>query len=147
MSIGWIKLHRKLLDSRVFANEGLLRLWIYCLCRANHEINYVDIYTGKGKTEVKVNPGEFIFGRKSVSKDLKMNPSTLYKRMQKLENIGNINIQSNSHYSIVSICNWDIYQSKDLDKEQAKEQASNRQVTGKEQARNRQVTQTRMIRM
>ena len=136
MSIGWIKLHRKLLDSRVFANEGLLRLWIYCLCRANHEPNYVDIYTGKGKTEVKVNPGEFIFGRKSVSKDLKVNPSTLYKRMQKLENIGNINIQSNTHYSIVSICNWDIYQNKDLDKEQGKEQPSNNQVTGKEQPSN-----------
>ena len=56
--------------------------------------------------------------------------------MQKLENIGNINIQSNTHYSIVSICNWDIYQSKDLEKEQAKEQASNNQVTGKEQASN-----------
>lgn len=136
MSVGWIKLHRKLLDSRVFANEGLLRLWVYCLCRANHETNYVDIQTGKGKTEVKVNAGEFIFGRKSVSKDLKMNPSTLYKRMQKLEKIGNVNIQSNSHYSIVSICNWNVYQSNENEKEQAKEQPSNRQVTGREQASN-----------
>ena len=136
MSVGWIKLHRKLLDSRVFANEGLLRLWVYCLCRANHETNYVDIQTGKGKTEVKVNAGQFIFGRKSVSKDLKMNPSTLYKRMQKLEKIGNVNIQSNSHYSIVSICNWNVYQSNENEKEQAKEQPSNRQVTGREQASN-----------
>lgn len=136
MSGGWIKLHRKLLDSRVFANEGLLRLWLYCLCRANHEKNYVQMNTGKGKTEVEVSPGEFIFGRNSVAKDLKMNPSTLYKRMKKLEKMGNINIQSNTHYSTVSICNWGIYQSSENVKEQVKEQASNNQVTTKEQPSN-----------
>lgn len=125
MSIGWIKLHRKLLDSRVFANEGLLRVWIYCLCRANHEKNYVQITTGKGNTEVTVNPGEFIFGRNSVSRELNMNPSTLYKRILKLERIGNINIKSNSHYSVVSICNWATYQHD----ENEKEQPSNNQVT------------------
>jgi len=136
MSEGWIKLHRKLLDSRVFANEGLLRLWLYCLCRANHKTTYVYIQTGKGNTEVKVNAGEFIFGRNSVSKDLKMNPSTLYKRMKKLENIGNVNIKSNTHYSIVSICKWEVYQSSDNEKQHAKEQPSNNQVTGKEQPSN-----------
>lgn len=136
MSRGWIKLHRKLLDSRVFANEGLLKVWIYCLCRANHEHNFVPIRTGKGTTEVEVNKGEFIFGRKSASKDLGMNPSTLYKRMQKLESIGNINTQSNTHYSIVSICNWETYQDQEKEKYQAKEQPSNNQVTGREQPSN-----------
>lgn len=136
MSIGWIALHRKLLDSRVFANEGLLKVWIYCLCRANHEKNYVPITTGKGETEVEVKPGDFIFGRNAAAKDLKMNPSTVYKRMQKLENMGNINIKSNSHYSIVSICNWLTYQDNVKQKEQAKEQPSNNQVTGREQASN-----------
>lgn len=136
MSRGWIKLHRKLLDSRVFANEGLLKVWIYCLCRANHEQNFVPIRTGKGTTEVEVNKGEFIFGRKSASKELGMNPSTLYKRMQKLESIGNINTQSNTHYSIVSICNWEAYQEYEKEKYQAKEQPSNNQVTGREQPSN-----------
>lgn len=136
MSIGWVKLHRKLLESRVFANEGLLRVWIYCLCRANHEVNYVPIKTGKGETEVQVNPGDFIFGRNSVASDLRMNPSTLYKRMKKLESMDNINIQSNSHYSVVSICNWETYQNPEYTEEQPKEQASNNQVTGREQAGN-----------
>ena len=136
MSKGWIKLHRKILDSRVFANEGLLKVWVYCLCRANHQTNYVDIKTGKGKTEVEVSAGDFIFGRHSASRDLNMNPSTLYKRMQKLQDIGNINIQSNSHYSVVSVCNWETYQDSENREEQPKEQASNNQVTGREQASN-----------
>jgi hypothetical protein len=136
MKIGWVSLHRKIVDSRVFANEGLLKVWIYCLCRANHEKNYVPITTGKGTTEVEVNPGEFIFGRNVAAKELKMNPSTLYKRMQKLEKMENVNIQSNNHYSIVSICNWETYQTNEIQKEQPKEQASNNQVTAKEQPSN-----------
>lgn len=136
MSIGWVKLHRKLLKSRVFANEGLLRVWIYCLCRANHEVNYVPIKTGKGETEVQVNPGDFVFGRNTVASDLNMNPSTLYKRMKKLEEMDNINMQSNSQYSVVSICNWEAYQNPEYEKEQPKEQAGNNQVTGREQPSN-----------
>jgi len=136
MRIGWVSLHRKIIDSRVFANEGLLKVWIYCLCRANHEKNYVPITTGKGTTEVEVNAGEFIFGRNIVAKELKMNPSTLYKRMQKLEKYGNLNIISNTHYSIVSICNWDSYQDNTKIKEQPKEHPSNNQVTAREQPSN-----------
>lgn len=132
MSSGWIKLYRKVLDSRVFANEGLFKVWIYCLCRANHETNYVSVKTGQGETEIKVNGGEFIFGRNSCANDLNMNPSTLYKRMKKLEGMENIKIQSNSQYSVVSICNWDTYQHI----ENKKEQPSNSQVTGKEQPSN-----------
>lgn len=136
MSLGWIKLHRKLLDSQVFANEGLLKVWIYCLCRANHDVSYVPITTGKGTTEVKVDKGQFIFGRKSSAKDLGMNQSTLYKRLKKLEKLGNCNTQSNSHYTLVTICNWETYQDSKKPLEQGKEQLSNNQVTTREQPSN-----------
>jgi hypothetical protein len=136
MSSGWIKLHRKLLDSQVFANEGLLKVWIYCLCRANHDVSYVPITTGKGTTEVKVDKGQFIFGRKSSAKDLGMNQSTLYKRLKKLEKLGNCNTQSNSHYTLVTICNWETYQDSKKPLEQGKEQPSNNQVTTREQPSN-----------
>ena len=137
-NLGWVKLHRKILDSRVFLNKGLLKLWIYCLCRANHKKNWVGISTGRGEAEVKVLPGQFIFGRKTVAEELEMSPSTLYDRMQKLKGMKNINIQSNSHYSIVSICNWETYQQG----ENEKQQASNRQAT-----QTRMTRMTRMIRM
>lgn len=34
---GWIKLHRKLLNSNVFKNEKLLKIWIWCLCKVTHK--------------------------------------------------------------------------------------------------------------
>ncbi len=126
---GFIALHRKLLDSRVFNNEGLLKVWIWCLLRANHKETWVNLKVGKGTTEVHLLPGQFIFGRDSAARELHMNPSTVWKRMQKLKNMQNCDIQSNSHYSIVSVINWEGYQ---YDIKKRNSQGDSR-VTAKEQ--------------
>lgn len=107
---GWILLHCKLIDSRVFQNEGLLKVWIWCLLKANHEEAWVPVKTGKGKIEVHLKPGQFIFGRKSAAKELKMKPSTVRNRILKLKKFGNLDIQSDTQYSIITIINWEVYQ-------------------------------------
>jgi hypothetical protein len=110
MTEGWIKVHRKILDSAVFQNEYLLKLWIYCLVRANHKEVSVSIKTGKGNTIVKLMPGQFIYGQISVSRDLNWPRRTTHDRLKKLERLGNLATQSTPHYTIVSICNWESYQ-------------------------------------
>jgi hypothetical protein len=100
-------------DSRVFQNEGLWKVWTWCLMRAAWEGHWVDMKVGRQKTEVWVEPGQFIFGRYSAAEKLKMKPSTVWKRMQKLKNMRNCDIKSNSKYTVVSIINWDIYQPKE----------------------------------
>jgi hypothetical protein len=132
--IGYVHVWRKLLDSRVWNSAELLKVWMWCLLKASHSQQWFPVDTGKGTTEVFLDKGQFIFGRNSASKELKQKPTTTYKRMLKLKSIGNIDIKSDTHYSIVTICNWSIYQSTEHKKEQAKCQASDNQVTGKEQA-------------
>jgi len=129
---GWICLHRKLLESRVFQNPHLLKVWIWCLLRANHKEEWVPMSTGRGNIEVHVLPGQFIFGRESAAKELKMTPSGTWKRIKKLKMMQNVNIESNRQYSIISIVNWHSYQ----DALQNSDSESNYQVTGKEQASN-----------
>ena len=34
---GWIKLHRKILDSPIFQNEKLFKVFAYCLMKASHK--------------------------------------------------------------------------------------------------------------
>lgn len=34
---GWIKIHRKLLESNVFDNEKALKVWLWCLLKATHK--------------------------------------------------------------------------------------------------------------
>lgn len=117
---GWVKLHRAIVNSRVFQNEALLKVWIYCICRANHTEKWAKVSTGKGDTEIKLLPGQFIFGREKAAQELRMKPSSVRNRMEKLNNIGNLDMQADSQYSIVSICNWESYQNAENKKRTAK---------------------------
>jgi len=128
----YIALYRKLIDSPVFTHEGLLKIWIWCLLRANYTERTVSIQTGRGVTIASVKPGQFIFGRKSAAKELHMKPGTVYDRMQKLSELNMIDIKSNTHYSTVSICNWNYYQ---CHKEES-QQPSNNQPTTNQQPTN-----------
>ncbi len=114
---GWIKLHRKSLTSAVFQRDKLWRVWCYCLLRANHQERKI-LWN---RQEVRLKPGQFIFGRFECSKDLKMKPSTLWKQMQLLKKMRNCDIQSNSRFSVVTVLNWDTYQNSESQKEQVKE--------------------------
>jgi len=128
---GYIKLFRKTLDSRVFANAEIFKVWIWCLLRANHKNGWVMMKTGRGETEVRIEPGQFIFGRKAASEELKMPQSSIRNRIKKLKNIGNLDIKEDTHYSIITIVNWDTYQCF-YEKEDSKE---DNQRTGKGQAK------------
>jgi len=108
---GWVWLWRKSIDSQVFQNEGLWKVWTWCLMKANHKDAWVPVRTGRGTTEVLVKRGQFIFGRKTAGKELKMKGTTVQYRMQKLENMRNLVTQPNTHYSIITICNYEPYQS------------------------------------
>ena len=113
MDDGYVKLWRKTLSSRVFQNEGLLKIFIWCLLRANHKKEWVPITTGRGETEVELQPGQFIFGRKTAAKELKMKQSTIRNRIEKLKNIGFLDTQPDTHYTIINILNWESYQASD----------------------------------
>ena len=56
---GYVKLYRKLLDSPVFANEGLLKVWMWCLLRASYTRRFLSISTGRGQTTVEIRTGSF----------------------------------------------------------------------------------------
>jgi len=88
--------------------------------------------TGKGAIEVHVLPGQFIYGRDSAAKDLKMPPSSVRNRMNKLKNMGNLVIKEDRQYSIITIANWETYQSS---QEVAEDSKEDYQRTGKGQAK------------
>lgn len=107
---GWIKLHRKIVDSEVFHNADLLRLWVWLLSRAAHHEHYVPMESGGGLVTVKLNVGELVIGRNKTARDLNLKPSTFRNRISKLESLGMIRVQPASNWSVISICNWNHYQ-------------------------------------
>lgn len=128
MTRGYVHLWRKTEDSAIFQNEGLFKVAIWCLWHASHKPMSVGIKTGRGISEVALAPGQFVFGRHSAARALGMSPSTVWKRMLKLKNLGFLNIESDTHYSVITILNWHTYQAET----EKGDSESNRQVTGKE---------------
>jgi hypothetical protein len=104
---GFIQLHRKLLENPIFKKPGLLQLFIYCLLKANHKENEF-IFNDE---LVKIGRGSFLTGRKILSKELKCNESTIYKRLHILEIMQYLKISSTNKFSIITIPNYDKYQS------------------------------------
>ena len=125
---GWIKLHRKIIDSAVFENPKILKLWIWCLCKASHK-GYESMV---GNQIVVLQEGQFIFGRKKASSELNIKESMVYKYIKLLEKLEMINIKSNNKFSIITIEKWAFYQ---FDNDEEEQQRNNKGTT-KEQQRN-----------
>lgn len=110
LHLGYIKLYRRLLDSRVFLDEFLLKVWIWVLLKASHRERSVPFKTGKGMSLVTLQPGQLIFGRKSAARDLGAPAETVRGRMAKLRSLGMVTIQPTTHYSLITVVNWHPYQ-------------------------------------
>ncbi len=120
----YIKLFRKLLNSPIFENEKALKIWIWCLLKATHKERIQLV----GQTEVNLEKGQFVFGRKKAAEELQMTESTIYKYIKLLEKLQMISVNSNNKFSVVSIEKWEDYQVeelKDNNKKTTKEQRSN----------------------
>lgn len=117
---GYIKLHRQLIESQVFANQTALKIWVWCLLKASRKERYFPLKIGKGSTTVKILPGQFIFGRFKAEEELNIDGSTIYRWIQKFksEKFDMITIEANNQYSVISICNWSSYQSEKSEIEQ-----------------------------
>jgi len=136
MNEGFILLSRAILDSDVFASQKLLKIWIWCLCKANFKDRSAPLKVGKGETVIRVKRGSFIFGRFKAEEELFIDGSTVYKSMKKLQEMNMINIESNNQYSIVTICKYDEYQQSENYKVTTKGQPKDNQVTTKGQPSN-----------
>lgn len=117
---GWIKLHRKLLQSLIFGNEKGLKVWLWCLLKATHTKYDVLI----GRTKVTLQAGQFIMGSNKAVDELKLARSTIWYWLSLLEKEGQVVLQKNARYTVVTLLNWEEYQH-DLD---AGETLAKRQV-------------------
>ena len=106
MTIGWMKLHRNLLEKPMFQDAYTLQVLIYCLLRATYKEMCVKV----GNQAITLQPGQLLYGRKSVSEKLGMGEGKLRGIMHYLEQNGTIEIESHSRYSIITIVNWEQYQ-------------------------------------
>lgn len=104
---GWLKLHRKILESQVFSDPDLLRLWIMLLCRANFKTSY---FRGR-----EIGVGQVAFSQRLFCDSLGVSKGKLHRDLNKLKAAGMLSIEAGRDFSVASICNWETYQGIDQD--------------------------------
>jgi hypothetical protein len=112
----WIKLYRKLLDSDIFKNEKLLKIWIWILLKANHKENTFLL----GRQKMTIKSGQFVMGLNKSSDVLDLAKSTIKYWLDYLEKIGKIELKKTNKYTIIIVKNWSLYQDIELKKNSKK---------------------------
>lgn len=103
---GWLKLHRSIIDSAVFKDLEVLKIWIWLLCNASFD-THDTLFCGK---VITVHPGQIVTGRKKIAQSTDLNESKVYRALMLLKSLGNIEIKSNTKFSVITIVKWAKYQ-------------------------------------
>lgn len=114
---GWIKIHRQILGWRWYDDSLTVHLFLHCIINAaveDHEWHNTTIKRGQFATTIA-----------TLSKELKATPQKIRSRIERLQADNAIILKSTNKFTIVTICNYDTYQS---------------QITNEQQTNNKQIT-------
>lgn len=106
---GWIKLHRKLLNSRAWNTadaEGKVIL-ITLLLRASHAATQWRITASK---TASLNPGQLFITYRTFAAKCGVSTKKITTELQRLESLGFISTKKGREGTIITVCNWAYYQ-------------------------------------
>lgn len=103
---GYVNLWRKSIDSSVFKNPEIWKFWCWCLMKATWQPYKAKV----GLQSIELLPGQFIFGLEKASKEINISIRKIRGANKLLEKEGNLTIKTTNKFSIITICNWEIYQ-------------------------------------
>lgn len=114
---GWIKLYRKTRQSFVWTDANLLKLWLLLLIKASHSDSKF-LFNGQ---EISVTSGQLVTGahvlasemNEGVPRDKAVTWRSVWRWVKKFENAEMLTIKSTSQYSVITITNFNNYQSSD----------------------------------
>lgn len=106
--IGYIKLHRKILENPIVCKDcETFSIWLYLLLSATHQ-EIPAIFKGK---KIMLKKGQLITGILSISKKLKINKDKIQRTLKCFENDKQIEQQTSNKNRLITILNWEQYQS------------------------------------
>ena len=105
-NVGWVRLHRKLLDNPIFDKADYLRLWLYILLNVNHK----DKSFIWNNQKITINRGSGIFSQKKISEKLGISLGTVNRVLNYFEKDAQIGKQTTNKYTVITVINWNKYQ-------------------------------------
>lgn len=130
---GYFLLYKKIIKSGVWSDPLTLKLWIYCLARANFEDNKKVIFGGKVHT---LKRGQFITSTEKTANDCDMGVKQVRSRWGGLKSANKLHIKGTNKYSLITVLNYNIYQTRGQAEGQADRQSEDNQRASKGQQKN-----------
>lgn len=106
--IGWIKLHRKIIDWEWFAEPNMAHLFVYFLLMANTSEKHWQGHL--------IKRGELITSLNHLERETGVTKDRIRTILKKLEKTGEIKRAAESNYTRIKIVNYDFYQDKEPQK-------------------------------
>ena len=105
-NLGFISIHRQLMDKCWYSDSNYLSLWLHLLLAANYRNNFIHSQL--------VKRGQLLTGRKQLSKKLGINESKIERILTYFEEVEQqIEQQKTNKFRIITIKNYDDYQKLD----------------------------------
>lgn len=125
---GFIKLHRKMLEWEWYTDTNVKVVFIHCLLKAN--------FTQKNWRGITIERGSFITSYANLARELNLSVKQVRLAIEKLKRTGELATKTTNKYSIITIKNYDEYQSQDIqeDKQEDTQRANRGQTKGKQRA-------------
>lgn len=103
---GWIKLYRKLMESKYGKDLEMVGFFAHMLMRANHK----DGFTHDG---TKILAGQFMTSQEKLASEFRLTRPKIQRMLAKLKDAKQIDLQTSPKNTIITILNWQLYQSDD----------------------------------
>lgn len=118
---GWIKLYRKFIEWEWFRNSEMVHLFIYMLLKANTKDSR---WQG-----INVQRGQLITGRQKLSQNTGISERSIRTCLERLKSTNEIAIKTTNQYSIITIINYDSYQTRENRIDQQTDQQTDQRLT------------------
>jgi len=123
---GWVKNYRRIKDWEWYTTPNTAHLFQHLIREVNHK---------DGKWQgIEIKKGSMITSRNKLSIETGLTSQNVRTCLKHLENTGEITIKSTNKYSVITVCNYETYQSVDL----IHNQQANQQLTSNQPATNQQ---------
>ena len=138
MNEGWIKLYRQLAEKQIWLEQPFSKgqAWVDILLMVNHKPGEAVV----GNMAIAVQPGQRVTSIKQLSERWGWSRKKTKSFLTLLERAGMLTHKSTTKYTVLTVENWDNFQS---DKRHAAHQKNSKR-TSTEHQRNINGTQTRM---
>ncbi len=129
MHRGYIKLWRKITEWEWYKDSNTFSLFLHLLVGANYKPSR---FFGH-----EIKRGDIVTGLFQLFEDTGISIQSIRTSLERLKQTGEITIKTTNRFSIITLCNYEIYQST--------EEESNKQLTNDQQTSNKQVTTSKEL--